>query len=112
VPLRFGFLLERWPPARRAPVPGTARSYDPIVDGERQEGVRFDPARLAAASREVEAFAREKRAAVIEERPGYWRVERKPAFFRLGIYCWTAELQAHGGLVFSERDWRPDPKYG
>lgn len=81
------------------------------MDGEWEEGVQPDPARLAAARREVEAFAREKGAVVTEEGPGYWRAERKPAFFKLGIYCWTAELQTNGGLVFSEREWRPDPKY-
>jgi hypothetical protein len=81
------------------------------VDGEWEERLEPDPARLAAARREVEAFAREKGAAVTEERPGQWRVERKPAIFKVGIYYWTAELQANGGLVFSERDWRPDPKY-
>ena len=81
------------------------------MDGELEEGVQPDPARLAAARREVEAFAREKGAVVAEEGPGQWRVERKPAFFKIGIYYWTADLQAHGGLVFSEREWRPDPKY-
>jgi len=94
-------------------MPRHARSaaYDLSVDGEWEEGVRADPARLAAARREVEAFAREKGAAVTEEGPGHWLLERKPAFFKLGIYRWTAELRANGGLVFSERQWRPDPKY-
>jgi hypothetical protein len=69
-----------------------------------------DEARLAAARREVQAFARKRDAAVTEESPGHWRIERKPAFFKLGIYRWTAELRADGGLLFSERQWRPDPK--
>lgn len=79
------------------------------MDGEPEEAARPDPSRLAAARREVEAFAREKGGNVIEDGPGRWRVERKPRIFRLGMYCWTAELQANGGIVFSERDWRPDP---
>ncbi len=69
-----------------------------------------DPARLSAARREVETFAREKRATVTEDAPGRWRVERRPPFFKLGIDYWTAELQADGGLIFSKREWRPDPK--
>ncbi len=82
-----------------------------IVDGEPDEDVGADPARLAAARREVETFARKQGAAVSEERPGHWRVERKPAFFKLGIYFWMAELRDDGGLTVSERQWRPDPKY-
>lgn len=82
------------------------------VDGDWEDGIPADPARLAAASREVEAFAREKGATVTQDGPGRWRVERKPRFFKLGVDYWTAELQAHGGLVFSKREWRPDPKYG
>jgi hypothetical protein len=83
----------------------------PAGDRGRGEGASIDPARLAAARREVETFARTKGAAVIEDGPGRWRVERKPTLFKLGIYRWAAELQADGGLVFSEREWRPDPKY-
>ncbi len=86
-------------------------AYDLSVDRAPEDGVQADPARLAAARREVEAFAREQGASVTEEGAGRWRVERKPAFFKLGIYYWTAELQADGGLAFSEREWRPDPKY-
>jgi len=72
----------------------------------------MDPARLEAAGREVEAFARELGAAVTVEGPGRWRIERRPAFFKLGIYYWKAELLGNGALEFSERQWRPDPKYG
>ncbi|MGO8905151.1 MAG: hypothetical protein ACLQMH_05940 [Solirubrobacteraceae bacterium] len=50
-----------------------------------------------------------KRAAVTEDGPGQWRIERKPPVFKLGIDCWTAKLRANGGLVFSKREWRPDP---
>ncbi|HMD57538.1 MAG TPA: hypothetical protein VKG82_08720 [Solirubrobacteraceae bacterium] len=81
------------------------------MDGEGEELGGADPARLAAARREVEAFAREKGAGVDEEEPGRWRLERKPAFFRLGMYYWTAELRADGCLAFSERQWRADPNY-
>ena len=81
------------------------------VDGDREGGIPADPARLAAALREVEAFAREKGATVTQDRPGHWRVERKPRLFKLGFDCWTAELQDNGGLLFSKREWRPDPKY-
>ena len=81
------------------------------MDAEGDPGVQADPARLAAAGREVQAFAREQRATVIEEAPGHWRVERKPAIFKLGVYFWTAELKQDGGLGFSARQWRPDPKY-
>jgi len=81
------------------------------VEGEQEEGAQFDPARLSAARREVESFAREKRAAATEDGPGQWRIERKPRVFKLGIDRWTANLQANGGLVFSKREWRPDPKY-
>jgi hypothetical protein len=59
----------------------------------------------------VEAFAEERGGEVTEEGPGHWCVERKPRFFKVGLYRWTAELTANGGLVFSERQWRPDPKY-
>ncbi len=81
------------------------------MGGGAQESCRGDPARLAAARREVEAFAREKRATVTEPAEGSWRIERKPALFKLGIYCWTAQLKPDGGLVFSEREWQPDPRY-
>jgi len=77
------------------------------VHGER--GAQPDPARLAAARREVDTFAREKGAAVTDTGAGRWRVERKPFLFKLGIYFWDAELRADGGLRFSDRQWRPDP---
>lgn len=59
----------------------------------------------------MDAFARAKGANVSEEGVGRWRLERKPAVFRLGVYFWTAELRGDGGLAFSERQWRPDPSY-
>lgn len=77
--------------------------------GEPRPDARADPARLAAARREVERFARERGAAVIEDAPARWRVERKPAFFRIGIYSWALELRPDGGLEISAREWRPDP---
>jgi hypothetical protein len=82
------------------------------MDGAPDHTVHADPARVEAARREVEAFAREKGAAVIDDGPGRWRVERKPAVFKLGVYRWVAELKPDGGLSLSGREWRPDPKYG
>ena len=71
-----------------------------------------DPARLAGAAREVARFAAETGGTVIEEGRGRWLIERKPRFFKLGIYFWTAELREDGGLAISDRKWRPDPSYG
>jgi len=85
---------------RHGPKPETESRGGPLTP---------DEARLAAARREVQAFAHERHAEVTEESPGHWRIEREPAFFKLGIYRWTAELKADGGLLFSERQWRPDP---
>jgi hypothetical protein len=80
-----------------------------MVPDEREPRTAADPARLDAARREVERFAHDKGATLIEDAPGRWRIERRPRFFKLGIYTWTAELRADGGVVISERQWRPDP---
>lgn len=80
------------------------------VEGVPEQNTSADPARIAAARREVEAFAREQGASVVEESVGCWRIERAPRRFQLGIDFWTAEVRADGGLSFSRRDWRPDPR--
>jgi hypothetical protein len=76
---------------------------------EREE---WEAERLSRARSEVEEFARAKRARIVDESDGRWRVERKPAFFKLGWYYWDAEMQGDGSVSFSERQWRPDPRYG
>jgi hypothetical protein len=68
------------------------------VEGEQEEGAQFYPARLSTARREVESFAREKRAAVTEDGPGQWRIERKPPVFKLAkpALCGRSIERANG----------------
>ena len=78
-------------------------------DGAQPDGTA-DVQREAEVPPEVVHFAREKGARVIVESESRWRIERKPALFRLGLYCWSAQLQPNGRVTISEREWRPDPR--
>jgi len=70
----------------------------------------FSAARLDAARREVETFAREHGATTVANvGPGRWRIDRLPTRFKIGIDFWTAELKPDGGIAFSDREWRPPP---